>query len=323
LHGANSGVLGVVCSLKCQTLETETTFQGDTQENINEEELIRDQKLDDLAMKQLTEKIKKGGIKIYVGHTEILELVFRLKPREAFKEQVCFYNLLHIGEKSLKVGTDDDRINFYRQAVAPETPWVHIAYNDCENQEAIAFLNDNKFLLVYDIKKGFISKYTMVNLYGKILKMEFTINDCLLICNSKGECIIFSLDYMTVKYKFWLPLTHVISVETIWNETFHICYINSPNEVYCVKNIQKRSEYIFDSVNSKEIESMKVRGHVIHVKSNVNVIVLLTEEMHFITLRKKTMTLINDFCFSETIPAHLKQNFKGTDMFDSIIKSDL
>lgn len=80
--------------------------------------------------------------------------------------------------------------------------------------------------------------------------------------------------------------------------------INSPNEIYVIKNLSKKAEYTYDNVNNKEVETIKVRGHIIHVKSNSQIILLVTEDMKFVTIKKKTMTLIREFNFHEKIPSN-------------------
>lgn len=294
-----------------------------TQEYFNEDELIKEQKYDDMAMKQLVEKINTGGLKIYIGHSEIFELIFTLKKREGFKEEVYHYNLLHIDDKSLKMGNDEDRSDFYNKVFSEDSVWEYVAYNSKSDQPNIALLNRRKFLIIFDTVTNEITKFCMVNLYGKVLKMEYTINNSLLQANSRGECIVLNVEIMQTKHKFHLPLTHVLSVEAIWNESYLLAFINSPNEIFVVKNLQKKAEFVYDSLNHKEIEHVKVRDHICHVASNSTIILLVTEEMNFIAIKKKTMKLIREFRFSQLIPETLKHVQNNSEVFEHITKSIL
>ena len=80
-------------------------------------------------MEDLVKRIKDGGLKIFVGNTHIYQLTFRLKKREEFKEEVYKYKLLHTEEKSLKVGTEFDRISFYKTVLAENVGWSFADFN--------------------------------------------------------------------------------------------------------------------------------------------------------------------------------------------------
>lgn len=140
------------------------------------------------------------GLKFYVGNTEILELNFHVRKREQFKEQIYKYDLLHNNEPSLKIGNEEDRWEFYRQYLSTENHWTHIAYSS--DSKNMVFLNNVKFLVVYNFDSKEITGHSMVDLHGDILNMFFSHNDWVVFSNKKGQCIVLSLEFMKVKYKF-------------------------------------------------------------------------------------------------------------------------
>lgn len=132
-----------------------------------------------------------------------------------------------------------------------------------------------------------------------------------------------NVEIMQTKHKYQLPLTHVLSVEAIWNESYQLAFVNSPNEIFVVKNMGKKAEYVYDSLNNKELEHVKVRDHILHVSSNSTIILLVTEQMNFIAIKKKTMKLIREFRFNQMIPACLRHMQNNSEIYEHIIKSIL
>lgn len=164
--------------------------------------------------------------------------------------------------------------------------------------------------MVYNFDSKEITGHSMVDLHGDILNMFFSHNDWVVFSNKKGQCIVLSLEFMKVKYKFVVkPLEHVISVNDIWNDSFHMAFVNAPNEIVYVKRHAKKTDYMIDSLDDPLLGRVQTKGCIRTVIGNSLVILVVNEDMEFTLLKKKTMTYIRSFNFFRMIPISLAVKF--------------
>lgn len=295
--------------------------QKTTNNNLNEEDLILEQKFDESAKALVVERLKETGLKFYVGSQEILEQNFHVKKREQFKEEIHKYTQLHVNENSLKIGNDEDRLEYYSKFVNKSIPFLFIEYYEAKKE--IIMLNEKKFFIVYNIDLGRITRHLMIDLHGEIIKMQVTNKNSVMFANKKGECIVLSQEFLKIKFRFILPLSHVVSVEDIWNDSYRLAFIHSPNEIYYIKTAGRKTDYVYDSLTHREICSIKIKGCIKKVCGNKQVILLINDDLTFTLIKKKTMEFIRTFDFYKKLPKNVKAKFdlKGSVDYD-IVKND-